>query len=61
MTIFKTDHPRPIDRVIDFFGEEWKATHPGTEPRQVPSAVAPELRRGGIDVLLYRPAEEIAR
>ena len=39
MTIFKTDHPRPIDRVIDFFGEPREAARPGPEPHQAPRVV----------------------
>lgn len=42
MTIFKMDHPRPIDRVIDFFGEAREAARPVPEPHQGRSAAAPD-------------------
>jgi len=32
MTIFKTDHPRAIDRVIDYFGERRPAAFPTPPP-----------------------------
>ena len=36
MILLKTDHPRPIDRLIDFFGERLPATP--TPPRPVKAA-----------------------
>lgn len=40
MTIFKQDHPRSIDHVIDYFGDDRRAGGPDLPP---PAAVRPAL------------------
>jgi len=54
MTSFKTDHPRAIDRYIDYFGDR---AAPGTEPlaRRVMSVVMAHVETAIRAVLASRP------